>query len=133
MTAVKPKADAENRAAIAPAWRELEALAVAMRPDWERPVWDVDGVRAALLAAHTAGWPFERAAVVLWRVIFDPDGTPAELRNTVRAERPQPRTGPEVGARGKAAALAAIEAALNDQPRQEAGTGDNDNQEGTPS
>jgi hypothetical protein len=114
---------AEDRhAPIAPAWRELAALAVAMRPDWARPEWDTDSVRAALLAAHTAGWAFEKAAVELWRLLFDPEGEAADLRNTVRAERPfrVDGTGGRQAYEHERVALKA----RNEPPRQDAGTDD---------
>lgn len=112
---------AEDRVpVVADAWRELEAIALAMRPDWREqwPLWHPDSVRSALLAAHAA-MPFERAATELWRLIWAADGTPAELRNTARATRPQPATGPEVRARGLAAVRAA--AGIDTEARQEAG------------
>jgi hypothetical protein len=95
----------EDRAAhVTPAWRELEAFAVAARKDWE-----LENVHSALLAAHTAGWPFDRAAREMWRLVWDRDGSPAELRNTVRAERPRPSAG-HMDPEAKAAFLAAVQA-----------------------
>lgn len=104
---------------IAPAWDQLEALAVAMRAPDARRGWSADDVQRAILAARTAGVPFEDAAPVLWRALWDAYGEACELRDkAARTGGRQPFYGPEVNAAGKARVLAAIEAAHNDQPPQ---------------
>jgi hypothetical protein len=81
-------------------------FACAMRADW-----DPDDLRKAITAAVGATWhPLDVTAEV-WRLIHDPDGEPADLRNAARRPVLRPATGAEVAARGKAAVLAAIEEA----------------------
>lgn len=55
--------------------RELLALAVAMREDWDSErTWN------ALLAAHAAGWTFPRALREVTRLLLIEDSSPADLR-----------------------------------------------------
>jgi hypothetical protein len=76
-----------------------------------RPCWDRDELERAIIAATNATWhPLDVTAEV-WRLIHDPDGEPADLRNAARRPVLRPATGAEVAARGKAAVLAAIEEA----------------------
>lgn len=89
--AVKGRPVAEVR----DAWEQLQWLACQMRSDW-----DAEDSWAALWACQTANWPFEKAAREVWRLIWDPDGTPAELLFAARDTRPQPRRGPEAYQRG---------------------------------
>jgi hypothetical protein len=64
---------------ITDAWPELRALAVAMRADWR-----ADDLRDAVLAARQGGMPFGEVAREVWRLVWDPDGEPGELRGTAR-------------------------------------------------
>lgn len=67
--------------------RELQALAVAVRPDWDpEETWN------ALLAARTAGWPWTRTVHETVQLMMMPDGDPAGLRHAARA--PMARTVP---------------------------------------
>jgi len=62
---------------------ELEALAAAMRPDWNRDI-----MSGAIRAAQDARWPPGRILAEVARLICDPVGDP---RNLSRAARPQAR------------------------------------------
>lgn len=64
---------------IRDAWPELHAVVTAMRGDW-----GADEIRDAMLAARQAGMPFTEVAREAWRLAWDADGFPAELRNTAR-------------------------------------------------
>lgn len=55
--------------------RELLALAVAARPDW-----DHDQTWNALLAVRTAGWPFGRILREIIRLLLIEDSRPVDLR-----------------------------------------------------
>ena len=97
----------ERRTAeIRAAWTQLFRLAIQMRADW-----DPDDTRDAIRAVMTAGWPFEQAAREVWRLVWDSDGFPAELRNSARRPRAGKTTGPEVNRNGYAMAMAALEEA----------------------
>jgi len=62
--------------AIQPAPAELLALARAMRPDW-----DHDVLAAALLAAKSAGWTWDRTLAEAIRLMRKEAGSPQELRH----------------------------------------------------
>jgi hypothetical protein len=62
--------------AIQPATGELQALAAAMRPDWDR-----DQLAQAILAAKNAGWTFEQVFRYVVRLLVREDAAPAELRH----------------------------------------------------
>lgn len=84
--------------------RELHALAVAARPDWDR-----DKTRNALIAARAAGWPFPRVMREVVRLLLIDDSGPDDLRfaaGETRAGRPG-----TLNASARAEALAAAEAA----------------------
>lgn len=92
---------------LRPAFHELLALACASREDW-----GFEETRDAMMAAKHAGWPWDAVFREVIRLIVAEDETPATLRNSARRPmRPRGVTGPQVNARGKAAVLAAIEAA----------------------
>jgi hypothetical protein len=97
---------------ICEAPRELLALAVAVRPDWDRDeAWD------ALLACRAAGWEFTRTLLATVRLLVREDAEPREL---VHASRPplapgQPGT---LDAALRAEALQAAEAATKAQRQQ---------------
>lgn len=75
----------------------LVDFACAMRADW-----DPDDLRKAITAAVGATWhPLDVTAEV-WRLIHDPDGEPADLRNAARRPRLSPATGAAVAHRGAA-------------------------------
>ena len=61
---------------IQPATSELQALAAAMRPDWNR-----DQLGQAILAAKNAGWTFEQVFRYITRLLVREDADPAELRH----------------------------------------------------
>ena len=61
---------------IQPAPAELLALARAMRPDW-----DHDVLAAALLAAKSAGWTWDRTLAEAIRLMRKEAGSPQELRH----------------------------------------------------
>lgn len=54
---------------------ELLALARAVRP-----AWDHDVLAAAILAARTAGWTWDRVLAETVRLMRDPDGSPWDLK-----------------------------------------------------
>lgn len=60
---------------LQPAWTELRAVFGAARSDW-----DTDDAEAAVIAVQTAGVAWGRAFREAARLILDPDGTPAKLR-----------------------------------------------------
>jgi hypothetical protein len=60
---------------IAAAPDELLALARAVRP-----AWDHDILAAALLAAKTSGWTWDRTLAETVRLMRDPDGSPWDLK-----------------------------------------------------
>jgi hypothetical protein len=91
--------ETRKTAEISDAWRELHAIAVAMRADW-----DSDETRDAILAAKNAGWTYGDAARETWRLVWDADGCPAELRNSARRHGTRPVIGR--GDYGHGAALA---------------------------
>jgi hypothetical protein len=64
-----------TEAEIREAPRELLALAVAMRPDWDR-----DATWNGLLAAHAAGWTPTRMLREVTRLVLIGDSTPTDLR-----------------------------------------------------
>ena len=77
----------EDREA-APPWREapreLEALAIAMRPDWDQAAtWD------ALFACHQAGWAWDRVLKRVTALLLREGSEPRELRDEARATRNQ--------------------------------------------
>lgn len=78
---------------------ELLALAAAMRPAWDRDV-----LAAALLAARTAGWTWDRTLAETVRLMRDPDGSPWDLKRA--AADPFHRTVPPPGAAERGAAKA---------------------------
>jgi hypothetical protein len=69
--------------------RELVALAVAMRPDWdEEETWQ------AVRATHDAAWPWKRTLQETTRLLLTADSSPADLRHAARGTRgPRPGTG----------------------------------------
>ena len=87
--------------AIQPAPAELLALARAMRPDW-----DHDVLAAALLAAKSAGWTWDRTLAEAVRLMRKEVGSPQELRHA--AGRPA-RAGDPPAADGTAWAAKARE------------------------
>ncbi len=78
---------------------ELAALARAVRP-----AWDHDVLAAALLAAKSAGWTWDRTLAETVRLMRDPDGSPWDLRRA--AADPFRRAVPPPGAEKRGAALA---------------------------
>lgn len=100
--------DTPPRATVQDAWRELYHLACAMRDDWNR-----QELSDSMYGAKTAGWPFDRVAREVWRLIWDPDGRPYELRNSVRLARAGTRTNPEDTANGRAAVRAVLDQIRN--------------------
>lgn len=100
------------------AWPQLRALAAGMRADWEPG--DTD---AAILAWELANLPFGDAEREVHRVIWDTEGSPAEIRNTARARaRHQVPSGSGVSLEERqellARALASCEAATEAQHRE---------------
>lgn len=90
----------EVRRAVLP----LIALAVEVRPDWQRA--DVQG---AIVAAATAGWDWPRVLVEVARLLTDLNAVPRDLIEASRpptAIRPAPEPGTE--ARGAELARAAL-------------------------
>jgi len=84
--------------------RELLALAVGMREDWDR-----DRMWAAIHAAHAAGWPFLKTVREIVRLAAIEDSTSNDLRiiaGETRLPGPAEHT-PEEVADLKAQALAA--------------------------
>jgi hypothetical protein len=60
---------------ICAAPEELAALAKAVRPHW-----DHDVLAAALIAARTAGWTWDRTLAETVRLMREADGSPFDLR-----------------------------------------------------
>lgn len=80
---------------------ELLALASAVRgEDW------ADDLALAMAAAHSAGWPWERAADYACRLMFRADAHPRDLTQAVRD--PKARTEPSEPTGEWAAARAAL-------------------------
>lgn len=84
--------------------RELVALALATRPDW-----DHDAVLSAIARAQYAHMPWPHVLLSLTRLMCDADSTPAELAHD--APRPwemrRPPQSAEIAHRGAALARAA--------------------------
>jgi len=100
-------------AEIRSAQPELLALAAVMRPDWEGRA-----LSGALHSAAHNGWPWPRAFLATARLLADPDAQPRDLLAEI-ADPLQPRGRPlsaEARARCAAAARAALEESLADQP-----------------
>lgn len=76
---------------VCDAWRELHAVACAMRPDFDHVDW-----QGAILACRNAGVPFAGVAPVVWRLAWDTrtraQDAAAEVRNLARGYR-APRPG----------------------------------------
>jgi hypothetical protein len=95
-----------------PAWRELWALACAMRPQWDAVAW-----QGAVIACRDAGVPFGNVAVAVWKLVWDAGAAdPAALTTLARQhirQRAFDRTGltAEERAELRENALAACEAA----------------------
>lgn len=85
---------------IQPAPAELQALAAAMRPDWDR-----EALAAAILAAKNAGWTWDRTLAEVIRLARKEAGSPVELRHAAgrpaRADDPQVADGPTWAARAR--------------------------------
>jgi hypothetical protein len=90
-----------------PAYPQLHALAMAMRPDW-----DPTELHDAMTAVHQAGWPWRDVFREVNRLAWAQDETPVTLRNSARRPVPAQAHGPEVNARGREAVMAAFEEAL---------------------
>ena len=78
---------------------ELLALARAMRP-----AWDHDVLAAALLAARTAGWTWDRTLAETVRLMRDPDASPWDLKHAAADPFHQATVPPGTEKRGAAAA-----------------------------
>jgi len=72
---------------LRPAPRQLALLAAEMRDDW-----DYEDTRQALIACSLAGWDSERIYRAVFRLLLQPDSSPASLRQEARdptkADRP---------------------------------------------
>jgi hypothetical protein len=90
--------------------RELLALAVAMREDWDR-----DETWNALLACRAAGWEFTRTALETVRLLVRLDSEPRELRHASKPPIAAPEHPGSLDADLRAQALAAAEAATEAQ------------------
>jgi hypothetical protein len=77
---------------IGEAWPELHAAAIAMRGDWKP-----DDLRDAMLAARQAGMSYPEVAREVWRLVWDVDGDPGELRGTARRYGLAAKARPERG------------------------------------
>lgn len=82
---------------------ELEDLAVAVRPDWDR-----EAVSAAITAATVSGMPWPRMLAELVRLMTRPDGSPRELREMAADPRQSFSHDPDAYRNGVAAARAAL-------------------------
>jgi hypothetical protein len=78
---------------------ELLALARAMRP-----AWDHDVLAAAVLAAKSSGWTWDRTLAETVRLMRDPDGSPWDLKRA--AASPLARDYPPPGTEKAGAARA---------------------------
>src|SRR6266571_4230218 len=78
---------------------ELLALARAVRP-----AWDCEILAAALLAAKSAGWTWDRTLAETVRLLRDPDGSPWDLKRA--AADPFSRSSVPPGTEKRGAALA---------------------------
>jgi hypothetical protein len=85
---------------IQPAPAELQALATAMRPDWDR-----EALAAAILAAKHAGWTWDRTLAEVIRLARKETGSPVEMRHAAarpaRAGEASPADGPAWAARAR--------------------------------
>lgn len=89
---------------LLPAQPELIALAVTMRPTWDR-----DELERAICGARTAGWPWERTYAAVSRLLQIRDASPYDLVIEVRDPRtrvPAPASGPSAEYQQAKAALA---------------------------
>lgn len=108
-----------------PSWAALRTIFSETRADWDSSVPDLDPV-AAVLAAETAGVPFEKALREALRLLLAEDGTPGELRDfAARHARSAAFSGPgltrEERAELRAAAVGACEAASERARARETG------------
>ena len=78
---------------------ELAALAAAVRPAWDHQV-----LTAAITAAKTAGWTWDRTLAETIRLIRDPAASPWDLKRA--AANPFHRSTPPPGTETRGAALA---------------------------
>ena len=102
---------------IAAAPDELVALACVVRP-----AWDHDVLAAAILAAKSAGWTWDRTLAETVRLMRDPDGSPWDLKRAAAdvfkhavpppgtTERGAAKARDLLGRRGGAAVLVALAA-----------------------
>jgi hypothetical protein len=97
-------ADTEAPWELRDAYAELQALALAERPDWKPG--DLDD---AVIAAQNAGWSYRQVRREVLRLAGAEGEDPVTLRNSARRPVAGFPTGPEVNARGLAQVLAAIE------------------------
>jgi hypothetical protein len=104
-----------------PAYAQLLALALEMRPDWNRTE-----LRDAMTAVHLAGWPWKDVFREVNRLAWAEDETPATLRNSARRPVPAQASGPEVNARGREAVMAAFDRARRVTGEQKVLTEGND-------
>jgi hypothetical protein len=89
---------------LVPAQAELIALAVTMRPAWDR-----DELERAICGARTAGWLWERTYVAVSRLLQIRDASPYDLVIEVRDPKTRvaaPTSGPSVEYQQAKAALA---------------------------
>jgi hypothetical protein len=82
---------------------ELETLAAAVRPDWDR-----DAVSSAITAATVSGMPWPRILAETVRLMCRDDSTPRELLDLAADVRRAYSHDPEAYRTGLAAARAAI-------------------------
>jgi len=78
---------------------ELLALARAVRP-----AWDCDVLAAALLAAKSAGWTWDRTLAETVRLMRDPGGSPWDLKRAAADPFHRSSVPPGTEKRGAAAA-----------------------------
>lgn len=96
--------------------RELLALALAMREDWDR-----DDTWNALLAARAAGWDFTRTVREVVRLLLREDSEPRELRHAARPPIAAPEHPGSLPGDLRAQALADCEAAAESLRHRERG------------
>lgn len=96
---------------VHPAWRELWALVCAMRPEGSPSAWIRKDTEEAMRAAMTAGWSYEDVARELWRLVWDANGEPNDLRQAARRPRAGTQNDPDTGKRGLALVMAELEKA----------------------